>query len=107
MPRAPMSIEDLYPRVTEAIERAQALEDAGDADAARVAYREVSTIEAAIAAELPPRTTGGDVARCGAVNAARKSGDEARARELARRYLDEDLPPKTREYLLEMLAPVR
>lgn len=97
-----MSIEDLYPRVTEAIERAQAFEDAGDT-AARLAYREVSTIEEAIASELPSNTTQGDVARCGAVSAALKSGDDTRARELARRYLDEDLRPKTREYLLELI----
>ena len=98
-----MSIEDLYPRVTEAIERAQALEDAGDVDACRLAYREVSIIEEAIAAERPSSTIQGDVARCGAVSAALKSGDDARARELARRYLDENLPPKTREYLLELI----
>lgn len=89
-----MSIEELYPRVTEAIERAQALVDAGDAIGARRAYHEVFTIESEIATKLAGSTIEGAIARCGAVRAALKANRPDLARNLALEYLeDRDLTP--------------
>jgi hypothetical protein len=84
-----MSLDELYAKVTEAIEDAEALDDAGDTVAARRAYLEVSMIEEAIAAELDPRTTQGGIARCGAVRAALNADLPMRAAELALKFLAE------------------
>jgi hypothetical protein len=83
-----MSLDNLYPRVTEAIERAEALDDAKSLDV-RSAYLDVSMLEEEIAATSPAADLEGLVARRGAVRAALKAHAFARAFELAERYARE------------------
>lgn len=83
-----MDIESLYPFVTEAIRRAEALEDLND-PGTPLAYLEVSNLEERIAEVLPASDPEGALARRGAVRAALAAKDLARARELAQRYLTE------------------
>ncbi len=80
-----MNIDTLYPLVTEAIRRAEALEDIGAPDA-RVAFSEVSRLEERIASLLPLVDYEGIVARRGAVRAAIKAHEFGRAQELAARF---------------------
>jgi hypothetical protein len=85
----PMDIKTLYSLVTEAIRKAEAMEDLkapGDRDA----YLDVSLLEERIASLLPALGEEGAIARCGAVAAAIDAHDFARAAELAARYLAED-----------------
>jgi hypothetical protein len=84
-----MDIETLYPLVTEAIRRAEALEDL-DAPEARPAFLEVSRLEERIAGLLPPAEYEGVIARRGAVRAAINAHEFGRAQELATRYGAED-----------------
>ena len=100
-----MSLEDLYPRVTEAIERAEAHLAAGRSADARAAYLEVSTIEEEIANELAAHTSQGAIARCGAVRAAVDAEQHLRALELTVRYLaDPSLPADDRAELKALAA---
>jgi two-component system nitrogen regulation response regulator NtrX len=78
-------IETLYPQVTEAIRRAEALE-AADAEKAAIAYRDVSFLEEQIAGLFGPAEPEGAIARRGAVRAAISSGDFARAKELVAKF---------------------
>ncbi len=84
-----MDIDNLYPLVTEAIRRAEALEDSGAPDARR-AFSEVSQLEQQIASRLPLSDYEGVIARRGAVRAAIKAHEFGRAQELAARYEVED-----------------
>ena len=84
-----MDIDALYPLVTEAIRRAEALEDSGAPDA-RGAFSEVSQLEEQIASFLPLCDYEGVVARRGAVRAAIKAHEFGRAQQRAARYLAED-----------------
>jgi hypothetical protein len=84
-----MDIDTLYPRVTEAIRRAEALEDLKAPDARR-AFAEVSRLEEQIASLLPQFEYEGVIARRGAVRAAIKAHEFGRARELATRFESED-----------------
>ncbi len=86
--RLPMSIETLYPLVTEAIRRAEALEDLGDPQAP-AAQLEVSLLEERIAETLPASDPEGALARRGAVRAALAAKDLNRARRLTARFLEE------------------
>jgi hypothetical protein len=84
-----MDIETLYPLVTEAIRRAETLEDL-NAPEARPAFLEVSRLEECIANLLPLADYEGVIARCGAVRAAINAHEFGRARQLAARYEVED-----------------
>jgi hypothetical protein len=98
-----VSIETLYPKVTEAIMDAQELRAHGD-PAASGAYLEVSRLEEQIAAILPASDMEGAVARRGAVRAASTAGDHERAIMLATRYAGEgDTPAILREELREIM----
>jgi hypothetical protein len=83
-----MSIELLYPLVSEAIRRAETLEDLG-APGAHSAYLDVSLLEERISAALPASDPEGALARRGAVRAALAAKEFTRARQLAERFLVE------------------
>lgn len=83
-----MDIETLYPLVTEAIRRAEVLEDL-HAPGAKDAYRDVSRLEERIASLLPPTDTEGAIARRGAVSAAISGGEFERAIDLAVRFRED------------------
>jgi len=83
-----MSIEFLYPLVTEAIQRAETLEDLG-APGARQAQLDVSLLEEKIAELLPASAPEGALARRGAVRAALAAGEHDRARQLTEQFLAE------------------
>lgn len=83
-----MSVELLYPLVTEAIRRAETLEDL-QAPGARSAYLDVSLLEERIAELLPVSDPEGTLARRGAVRAALAARESARAQQLTERFLDE------------------
>ena len=83
-----MSLDFLYPLVTEAIRRAESLEDLG-APGALAAHLDVSLLEEKIAEILPASDPEGALARRGAVRAAVAARQLARAQQLAERYLAE------------------
>jgi hypothetical protein len=80
-----MDIDTLYPLVTEAIRRAEALE-ARNEQAAREAFSEVSRLEEYIANLVPLTDYEGVIARRGAVRAAIKAHHSGRALELVARF---------------------
>lgn len=84
-------MRELNRKVTVAIARAEALEDARKPAEARAAYYDVSMFEEELASEpeLAPPNTEGLVARDGAVRAALSAGLFPRARDLAERYMAE------------------
>jgi len=83
-----MNLDALYPLVTEAIRRAEVLDDL-NAPGARDAHRDVSLLEEEIANLLSASSTEGAIARRGAVRAANAAGDFRRAQELATRFSTE------------------
>lgn len=83
-----LSAEDYYPLVSEAIRRAELLEDLGSPGAVP-AYLDLSLLEERIAEELPASDPEGGVARRGAVRAAISAREYARARQLVERFLAE------------------
>ncbi len=102
-----MSIESLYPLVTEAIRRAEWLDDLQD-PGAQAAYLEVSRLEERIAEALPAAEPEGALARRGAVRAALAAGELNRAQELADRFLREDITnTELRAELLQLLATLK
>ncbi|HEX3556635.1 MAG TPA: hypothetical protein VIA62_25720 [Thermoanaerobaculia bacterium] len=97
-----MSIESLYPLITEAIRRAETLEDL-QAPGARSAYLTVSLLEERIAEFLPASDPEGALARRGAVRAALTAGEINRAQKLAGRFLAEaDCGAELRDELLHL-----
>ena len=99
-----MSLDLLYPQVTDAIERAEALDDAG-ALGVRGAYLDVSFLEEEIAAETLASVVEGMVARRGAIRAAIKAGALARASDLAERYgVEHGLPEQIAQEIGVMAA---
>jgi hypothetical protein len=95
-----VSIEILYPLITEAIRRAETLEDLR-APGARSAYVDLLLLEERAAAVLPASDPEGAVARRGSVGAALAAKDLARARQLVERFLAEDgIDPELRDDLL-------
>jgi len=78
--------EELYPLVTEAIQRAETLEDLGAPNVCS-AYLDVSKLEEKVAELLPASDPEGMLARRGAVRAAVAAKEFARARMLAERFL--------------------
>ena len=87
-----METDELNTLVTDAIWRAQELE-AVDISAAPGAWAEVSVIEEELAKAFPVSDVEGKIARRGAVRAALKAGDYARAHALAEAYLAEEGAP--------------
>jgi DNA anti-recombination protein RmuC len=83
-----VSLELLYPQVSEAIRRAETLEDLRDPGASS-AYLDVSLIEERIAEALPATDPEGALARRGAVRAALSANDFARAQQLVEKFLAE------------------
>lgn len=83
-----LSIEELYPLVTEAILRAETLQDLGAPGAAR-AYLDVSLLEEKITEVVSASDPEGAVARRGAVRAAVSANEHGRAQHLAERFLSE------------------
>jgi len=99
-----VTIDTLYPLVTEAILRADALEDLGAPGAAQ-AQLDVSRLEERIAELLPASDPEGAIARRGAVRAAAKAKDYARAKSLADQYLaDPDVGHELRDQIATILA---
>ncbi len=84
-----MDLETLYPLVTEAIRRAEVLEEL-KAPGGNSAYLDVSLLEERIARLLPASDAEGAIARRGAVSAAIAAQAFPRARELADRFVAED-----------------
>jgi hypothetical protein len=87
-----MDLDDLYPRVTEAILRAERLPPGSDA--AQRAFREVGVVEESIASLVPADDLEGEIARRGAVMAALSAADPLRALSLLDRFLAEDISPE-------------
>ncbi len=83
-----MTVDLLYPLVSEAIRRAETLEDL-QAPGAHAAYLDLSLLEERIADALPASDPEGGIARRGAVRAAIAAEDFARARDLVERFLAE------------------
>jgi hypothetical protein len=99
-----MDRDSLYLLVTEAIERAESLEDLG-APGARGAHLDVSLIEERIAALVPASEVEGAVARRGAVRHAVAAGAYARAKGLMARFVAETAAPaELQRELRELLA---
>lgn len=97
-----MSADLYYPLVTEAIRRAETLEDLR-APGTSAAYLDVSLLEEKIAETLPASDPEGAVARRGAVRAAVSAGDLERVRTLTERFLAEDeVDAELREELLDL-----
>lgn len=98
-----MGTDELNTRVTDAIWRAEEFEDRGIHDASN-AWAEVSSIEEELAKAFPAREVQGRIARRGAVGAALKAGDPARAHALAEAYLaDGTAPDSLKAVLREIL----
>ncbi len=89
---AQMNLDTLYPLVTEAIRRAEALDELG-APGAQTAYRDVSILEEKIAGLLPVSNTEGLIARRGAVRAAISARDFQRAETLASQFVSDARMP--------------
>jgi len=83
-----MSLDFLYLLVTEAIRRAETLEDLR-APGMHTAYSEVSLLEEKVAELLPASDPEGALARRGAVRAALAARELGRAQELTERFLAE------------------
>jgi len=99
-----VTIDRLYPLVTDAIMRADVLEDLGAPGAAE-AQLDVSHLEEQIADLLPASDPEGAIARRGAVRAAGKANDHARVRSLADQYLaDPDAGQELRDQIAKILA---
>lgn len=99
-----MSTDALNTLVTGAIWRAEQLEEQRLASAP-LAWAEVSALEEQLAGVLPATLPEGRIARRGAVRAALKARDYARALALTQCYLaDEEAPQSLRAALREILA---
>ena len=94
-------IDSLRSLVSGAKERAEQLGE--HREASSDAWEEVSVLEEGLAIALPISEPEGRIARRGAVRAALKAGDHARARLLTQRYLAEEAPDSLRATLREML----
>jgi len=97
-----MKVNELNKRVTVAIYDALHAESGGEAEKIKQAFAHVSALEGELASYLPAGGVEGDIAREGAVRAALKSEDPQRARELAEKYLAEEISEDTKETLLEL-----
>jgi two-component system response regulator DesR len=100
-----MDRDSLYMLVTEAIERAENLEDLG-APGAHQAHLDVSLIEERIAALVPASEVEGAIARRGAVRHAVAAGAHSRANDLTARFVAEDAAPAALQHELRNLLAV-
>jgi hypothetical protein len=99
-----MSTDSLHTLVTAAIWRAEQIEEHG-IGSAPLAWAEVSAFEEDLAAAIPVAQPEGRIARRGAVRAALKARNYARAQALAQRYLAEPGAPESlSEAIREILA---
>lgn len=99
-----MSTDLLNTLVTGAIWRAEQLEEQG-IGSVPLAWAEVSSLEEELAKALPASQPEGRIARRGAVRAALKARDFARAQALAERYsAEKDATRALRAALRELLA---
>jgi hypothetical protein len=99
-----MDRDSLYLLVTEAIERAENLEDLG-APGAQQAHLDVSLIEERIAALMPASEVEGAIARRGAVRHAVAAGAYSRAGDLTAHFVAEDAAPiELQDELYDLLA---
>lgn len=97
-----MPVELLYPMVSEAIRRAEILEEL-KAPGARGAFADLSLLEERIAEILPAADPERGLAIRGAVRAALSAGDFNRALDLAGRFLAEgEAEPSSRDELLAL-----
>ena len=97
-----MSTDLLNTLVTGAIWRAEQLEEQG-VGSVPLAWAEVSSLEEELAKALPASQSEGRIARRGAVRAALKARDFARAQSLAERYLAEKDATRTLRASLRQL----
>jgi hypothetical protein len=98
-----MDVDDLHLLVSDAIWRAEQVEERGPSSAASE-WATVSSLEEKLAGALPVSAPEGRIARRGAVRAAFKAGDHARGRSLAERYMaEEGAPASLKEALREIL----
>ncbi len=97
------NVDELHSRVSDAIWRAERAEEHGPGDATDE-WADVSSLEEKLAGIIPVSASEGRIARRGAVRAAFKAGDYARAQSLADRYMAEKgAPAALREALQEIL----
>jgi len=98
-----MDVDALNALVTGAIWRAEQMDELG-VETAVPAWAEVSRLEEELAKVLPFKDAEGRIARRGAVRAALKARDHARAQDLAQRYTVEAGTPRSlRTELRDML----
>lgn len=99
-----MDLDSLYLLVTEAILKAETLDDLR-APGATLAHLDVSVLEEAIAEQVPASASEGALARRGAVRAAVAGGDLRRAEDLVDRYSqDADTTDDLRREMRELLS---
>lgn len=98
-----MTLENLYLLVSEAISRAEALEDLG-LPSARSAYHDLSELEEQVAGLLPATDVEGAIARRGAVRAAIQADELSRAADLVTRFLADPAAPSALRGELESLV---
>lgn len=99
-----MDLDLLYRLVTEAIQRADVLDDLRAPGAAE-AHLDVSFLEERIADSLPASDPEGELARRGAVRAAGAAGDLKRAQDLVERFrADSDASDDLRQQLTDLLG---
>lgn len=102
-------LRTLNQQVTVAILKAERLESACDAEAAREAFAEVAGLEHGIATETDHTSVEGVAARLGAVRAALKAGYRLKAKRLAFGYISVDGGVSLEMYtaLIDAFATVR
>lgn len=97
-----MSTDSLHSLVTAAIWRAEQLKEHG-VSSAPLAWAEVSSLEEELAAILLNSQPEGRIARRGAVRAALKARDYARAEALVQRFVAEENTPKSLETAIRQI----
>jgi hypothetical protein len=97
-----LDTDTLNTLVSDAIWRAEHLEAYGVSPAIRT-WAEVSVLEEELAKAHRATSSEGRIARRGAVQAALKSGDYARAQELADRFVAEKSAPKSLKEALSLI----
>jgi len=97
-----MDVDTLNTLVTSAIWRAEQLEHL-ELDAACSAWREVSELEEQLAKVKPADDAEGHIARCGAVRAAVRANDIARAEALSQQFAEQGASRALRKELRDLL----
>jgi hypothetical protein len=99
-----MDVNTLNALVSSAIWRAEQFEGLELEDAAFSAWSEVSKLEEELTKIIPADDAEGRIARRGAVRAALKANDIARAEELAKRFAENGVSRVLRKELRDLLA---